>query len=89
MKKACVIGHFGFGKNLLNGQTVKTKIVASEVESVFGKENVLKIDTHGGIMALLRLPFQVFKAMRKCENILILPAHSQSPVPSLKVPGQI
>ena len=27
MKKVCVIGHFGFGENLLNGQTIKTKIV--------------------------------------------------------------
>ena len=24
MKTVCVIGHFGFGHNLLNGQTVKT-----------------------------------------------------------------
>ena len=31
MKKVCVIGHFGFGENLLNGQTIKTKIVTKEL----------------------------------------------------------
>lgn len=76
MKKVCVIGHFGFGKNLLNGQTVKTKIVTNELNKVLGEENVMKIDTHGGLLALFKLPFQAFRAMRKCENIVILPAHN-------------
>ena len=48
MKKVCVIGHFGFNKNLLNGQTVKTKIIAKELSSSLGEDQVLKIDTHGG-----------------------------------------
>ena len=30
-KKVCVIGHFGEGKVLLNGQTVKTKIITEEL----------------------------------------------------------
>ena len=41
--KASVLGHFGEGKNLLNGQTIKTKIVTEELENQLGAENVLKI----------------------------------------------
>ena len=44
-KTVCIIGHFGFAKNLLNGQTVKTKIITKELEKQLGKEEVLKIDT--------------------------------------------
>lgn len=73
MKKAGIIGHFGIGKNLLNGQTVKTKVFTSEIEKAFGKNQILKIDTHGGYKALARLPFQVFSVMCRCQNILIFP----------------
>jgi len=74
--KVCVVGHFGTGQNLLNGQTVKTKIVAQELERRFGEAQVLKIDTHGGAKTLLKAPLQVFRALRKCENVVILPAHN-------------
>lgn len=76
MKKICVIGHFGFGKELLNGQTIKTKIVTEEIERQIGKKQVIKIDTHGGIKSLLKLPFQAFSALKKCDNIIIFPAHN-------------
>lgn len=76
MKKICAIGHFGEGKNLLNGQTVKTKIVTEELQNQLGKEQVLKIDTHGGIKTLLKAPFQVLKALEKSANVLIFPAHN-------------
>lgn len=49
MKKVCIIGHFAFGKELLNGQTVKTKIIANELEKRLGADEILKIDTHGGV----------------------------------------
>ena len=32
MKKIAVIGHFGQGENLLNGQAIKTKIVTLELK---------------------------------------------------------
>lgn len=31
--KAGIIGHFGEGENLLNGQTIKTKIVTEELQN--------------------------------------------------------
>lgn len=74
LHKGCVIGHFGYNKNLLNGQTVKTKIITSELEKKLGSNQVLKIDTGGGALSYLKLPFQIFGALRKCKNVIILPA---------------
>lgn len=76
MKKVCVIGHFGFGKNLLNGQTIKTKNITKELENQLGANQILKIDTHGGIKMLPIIIFNMFKAFNRCENIIILPAHN-------------
>ena len=76
MKKACVIGHFGFGENLLNGQTIKTKNVTQELEKHFCEELILKIDTHGGVKQLPKIIVKMVKAFRSCENIIIFPAHN-------------
>lgn len=74
--KISVLGHFGEGANLLNGQTVKTKIITEELQNRFGKENVLKIDTHGGWKTLLKAPLQVLSALKNSKNVLILPAQN-------------
>jgi len=74
--KASVLGHFGEGKNLLNGQTVKTKIITEELQNQLGEEQILKIDTHGGIKTLLKAPIQVFKAFKESANIVMFPAHN-------------
>ena len=71
-----MIGHFGFGKELLNGQTIKTKTVTAELEKQLGVEQVLKIDTHGGAGVLPKVICQMAKAFRSCENIIIFPAHN-------------
>lgn len=76
LKKISVIGHFAQGENLLNGQTVKTKIITKELENLFGKMEVLKIDTHGDIKALKQLPLQCFRAIKHSKNIVILPAEN-------------
>lgn len=76
IKKVCVLGHFGFGENLLNGQTVKTKIIAAELEKRFGKDEVRSIDTKGGIKTLVCLPFILLSALKNHENIIILPAQN-------------
>lgn len=75
-KKVCVIGHFGEGKVLLNGQTVKTKIITEELQNQLGNEQVLKIDTHGGFKVLLKAPINVLKGLKNCENVIIFPAHN-------------
>lgn len=76
VKKIAVLGHFGFGENLLNGQTIKTKIVSDELEKRFGTEEIMKFDTHGGITALLKLPYMLLSALGSCKNIIIFPAHN-------------
>lgn len=76
MKKVCVIGHFGFGKELLNGQTIKTKTVTTELERQLGADQIIKIDTHGGVSVLPKVICQMAKAFRSCENIIIFPAHN-------------
>lgn len=74
--RASVLGHFGEGKILLNGQTVKTKIITEELQNQLGQDQVLKVDTHGGYKTLLKAPFQVFHALKNSSNVLIFPAHN-------------
>lgn len=76
MRKVTVIGHFGFGFEYLDGQTIKTKIVTSELERQYGEDQVCKIDTHGGVKVLLKAPLQIFRALKSSENVIILPAHN-------------
>lgn len=76
MKKVSVIGHFGFGINASDGQTIKTNILADELIRQFGEENVKRIDTHGGIKTLLKSPFQVLAALKEAKNVIMLPAHN-------------
>ena len=76
MKKVCVIGHFGFDDNLLNGQTVKTKTVTSELERKFSKNEIIKIDTHGGIKRFPMIFFEVIINFVNSQNIIIYPAQN-------------
>lgn len=76
MKKASVIGHFGEGLNLANGQTIKTKTVTSSLKKELGEEEVVTYDTHGGALTLLKAPFQCLSALRKSKNVIIFPAHN-------------
>lgn len=76
LTKVSVLGHFGEGVTLLNGQTVKTRIVTEELQRQLGPDQVQKIDTHGGWKTLLKAPFQVFRALRQSQNVLIFPAQN-------------
>lgn len=75
-KKICVIGHFGFGKDFSDGQTVKTKIVSDELERRYGAGDMTRIDTEGGKKQILSYPYLILKALEKHDNIIILPAHN-------------
>lgn len=76
MKKICVVGHFGFGRNLLNGQTIKTKIVTAEIEKQFGKDNVHLLDLAGGAKRIPSLLIAVPKMLRKCDNFVMMPVEN-------------
>lgn len=71
-----VIGHFGNGCGLLNGQTIKTKTMTDELCRILGDSEVLTVDTHGGRKMPIKAPFQVISALKKCKNVIILPAHN-------------
>ena len=75
MKKVVILGHFAFNKDKANGQTIKTKIVAAELQRVLGHEEVGMEDTMGGIRFLLRLPFVLLRMLRHYQNIVFLPAY--------------
>jgi len=60
----------------LDGQTIKTKIIAAELQRRLGKEKVLKLDTHGGWKTLFKAPAHVFSALKNSQNVIILPAHN-------------
>lgn len=74
--KVSILGHFGEGINLLNGQTVKTKIITEELQNQLGHDQVMQFDTHGQWKALLKAPFQVFQALKHSTNVVIFPAHN-------------
>ncbi|MFQ9726147.1 MAG: glycosyltransferase [Clostridium perfringens] len=75
-KKATVVGHFAEGKNLLNGQTVKTKIVYNELVRIYGKKQVDYIDTHGGAKVIIKALFKCIKKMNFSDNFIIMPAEN-------------
>lgn len=72
--KVAVIGAFGIGHQLLNGQTIKTKIFTDELERQLGQGSVRRIDTCGIWNILLMFPRSLWALMTK-KNILIFPAH--------------
>ena len=76
MKRVCIIGHFGHGENLLNGPTVKTKIVTKEIVKELGKKEVSCIDTHGGVKALISAFRHALIALKYHKNIIIMPAEN-------------
>lgn len=47
--KVGIIGHFGFGSDLANGQTIKTKIVAEEINEITREASAMWI-----LMGVLR-----------------------------------
>ncbi len=75
MGKICVIGHFGLGQNLLNGQTIKSNNLVNVI-SEHTDIDILKIDTHGWIKRPLSLIRSIKKAFSTCDSIIMLPAHN-------------
>ena len=76
MKKVAVIGHFAFGKEYLDGQTVKTKVLSQTLCDRFGEDAILKVDTHGWKKHPVSFFASVWKTAKQAENVVILPAHN-------------
>lgn len=76
MRKISIIGNFADGTNSYNGQTIKTRIVASELERLYGCQKVRHVDTAGGVRALPLLLVQLFSCVLNSANVIILPAQN-------------
>ncbi len=72
--KLAVIGHFGQGRELLNGQTVKTKDLVYGLEQ-YAQAEVTLVDTHGWSRRPLALIRNVKASFAQCEGVIMLPAH--------------
>lgn len=75
MKKIGIIGHFGCGLQFTNGQTVKTNMIFNTLAKEYKKDDVMQFDTHGGIKFMIKMPFILIRALKRCQNIIIMPAH--------------
>lgn len=74
--KITIVGHFGLGKELINGQTIKTKTIYTELSNIYGLNQVNILDTSGGFKRIISLFFKLRKAFSQSTNIIILPAHN-------------
>ena len=70
MSKVGIIGHFGFGLDLANGQTIKTKIITEEIKKT--NNDVITVDAHGGVKAVIPVVFGCMKCLSSCDDIIIL-----------------
>jgi glycosyltransferase involved in cell wall biosynthesis len=73
-KRIAVIGHFGFGLDMTDGQTVKTKTITRALEQRYSEDQVLKCDTRGALRSLLLMPLLTLRMLRRADNVIILPA---------------
>lgn len=71
MYRVGVIGHFGIGLDLANGQTIKTKIVTEAIEKNT-KESAILVDAHGGVKAVVSVIIGCITSLAKCKNIVLM-----------------
>ncbi len=70
-KKIGIIGHFGANQNILDGQTIKTKILYDELKNISDLQ-ILKVDTYYKKERPLKLLIDTFVCLFKTRNIIIL-----------------
>ncbi len=69
-----ILGHFGFGQTLTNGQTIKTKMLSEGMKGIRGI-SVSEIDTKGWKKHPLRLYKNIKRAFQNSDCVIMLPAH--------------
>ncbi|HQE48344.1 MAG TPA: glycosyltransferase [Fervidobacterium sp.] len=75
-KLITIIGHFGKGQVLLNGQTIKTKNLYETLIARYSNNNIGTVDTHKRLLFLCFSPFILLNVLHKSKNIIVLPAHN-------------
>ena len=74
MYKVGICGHFGIGKELVNGQTDKTKAVYKALAKSLGEENITILDTCGWQKNPVKMLNSCRKLLSECENVIMMPA---------------
>jgi glycosyltransferase involved in cell wall biosynthesis len=72
MKKVSVIGLFCDGKEVFDGQSIKTRIVTQELEKALGTDQVRRIDTFGWKKNPGKLFFNCIKSVYEAKNIVFM-----------------
>lgn len=74
MKKngIAVIGRVADGVQLLDGQTVKTKVLRDELQRSFPEQKLICVDVYQYRRRFLSILWQTLQAFMKCEHIFVL-----------------
>ncbi len=72
MKKIAIIGKFHTDKGIVDGQAIKTTILASEVEHMLGQQNVIRMNTFGWKQHPLKLFARSVNATMKCSDVILM-----------------
>lgn len=72
----CIVGHFGKGKTLLNGQTIKTDSIFNALSGRLDPERICTVDSCGGIKRLPGITKDLIRAFKNCGDIIIMPAEN-------------
>ena len=67
-----IIGRVADGAELLDGQTVKTKILCEELKKTFPDRKVICVDTYQYKRRIFPILFDTLKTFGNCEDIFIL-----------------
>lgn len=76
MYKVCICGHFGGTNDFNDGQTVKTKNLYTALSEIYGKKEVLKVDTYNWKKHPISFLNECKKSLKNSENLVMLPAHN-------------
>lgn len=76
MYKVGICGHFGGNRKIIDGQTIKTKILTDELRKNVGKDEVKIVDTYGWKKRPFSLLIKCIILLINSKNVIILPAHN-------------
>ena len=76
MKKIAVVGVYGTGPDFTTGQAVKCHTVIDWLRKEYGEKQVVVVNTYNWKKHPLNLFVELFKSMKECKNIIIMPAQN-------------
>lgn len=72
MNKIAIIGKFRTAQGIADGQAVKTTIIYEELKCVFGKEQMMPINTYGWKKRPIRLFTSCISAVWNCDHVIFM-----------------